>query len=339
MQTKFLLTILFIVLSYVVYSQDYNPFKSIGKKGKIVTAYGNRFVEVFDYDSIQRIGSVMFNIRTKKIVKLLNADTTFKKRSDNSSVSRWYSIDRKAESFYNVSPYNFVENNPILYNDPDGDSLIVAGSNSAVSTFQSVANTGLGGVYTLGQTSTGKYILNSTGQSGTMTSEQQAMYNTLNETISNPKDVSFTAVDKNDAVSQNINFGDNGKSSQSATPGVHTIDVGDMKSLGSKGLITAQGALGHEIKEGFEIQTKNLASATDINNAHYKDAFGAENAINGTNRTATNAIDMVQGKNPNVMIGNFKVLVPDKPGSLQGHIQTVTITFKNGNIVKVSGNK
>lgn len=80
------------------------------------------FVEVFDYDSIQRIGSVMFNIRTKKIVRLLDADKIYIKFSDNSSASRWYSIDPLAGSAKNisVSPYVFVRDNPIVLVDPDG---------------------------------------------------------------------------------------------------------------------------------------------------------------------------------------------------------------------------
>lgn len=122
MRAKILLTITLITTISLAYSQDYNPYKSIGKKGKIVTAYGNKFVEVFDYDSIQRIGSVLFNIRTKKIVKLLSADATFKKNSDNSAASRWYSVDPLAAKGKNisVSPYVFVADNPISLVDPDG---------------------------------------------------------------------------------------------------------------------------------------------------------------------------------------------------------------------------
>lgn len=103
--------------------KEYNPFESIGKKGKVVTAYGDRFVEVFDYDSIQRIGSVMFHIYKKKIVRLLNADSTFKKVSDNSSASRWYSVDPKADKYHEWSPYVFAADNPIRYNDPDGQEF------------------------------------------------------------------------------------------------------------------------------------------------------------------------------------------------------------------------
>lgn len=110
------------LLTVAVLAQHPNPYKSIGKKAKILTAYNGRFDEFFDYDSIQRIGSVLFNIRSKKIVRLLNADSVFKKASDNSSASRWWSVDPLAGTKKNISnsPYVFVKNNPIILIDPDG---------------------------------------------------------------------------------------------------------------------------------------------------------------------------------------------------------------------------
>jgi len=86
--TKILLLVWLLGFVTVARSQEYNPYKSIGKKAKVLTAYNGKFVEVFDYDSVQRIGSVMINIHTKKIVKLLDVKKTFKKYSNNSSSSR-----------------------------------------------------------------------------------------------------------------------------------------------------------------------------------------------------------------------------------------------------------
>ncbi|WP_308446809.1 RHS repeat-associated core domain-containing protein, partial [Flavobacterium collinsii] len=35
-------------------------------------------------------------------------------------VGRWGSIDELTESFFNFSPYNFSNNNPIFFSDPSG---------------------------------------------------------------------------------------------------------------------------------------------------------------------------------------------------------------------------
>lgn len=121
---KLLSATLLLFFSFAASAQDYNPFKSIGKKAKILTLSKGKYVEFFDYDTIQRIGTVLINIQTKKVAKLLNSEEVYKKASNNSSSSRWYSPDPLAAKFSQWSPYVFVNDNPIRYNDPDGRELV-----------------------------------------------------------------------------------------------------------------------------------------------------------------------------------------------------------------------
>lgn len=133
--TKFLFLGLLLSHGSIILSQEYNPFKSIGKEGKILNAYGDKFVEVFDYDTIQRIGSILFNIKTRRIVDLLPDEKVFKKYSNNSSASRWYQVDPLSAKYPQWSPYTFVADNPIRYNDPDGREFIDQKGNHVSVTF------------------------------------------------------------------------------------------------------------------------------------------------------------------------------------------------------------
>ncbi|MEW7289682.1 RHS repeat domain-containing protein [Aquimarina sp. 2304DJ70-9] len=39
------------------------------------------------------------------------------------AIARWNGIDQLSEKYYGQSPYNYVTNNPLLFNDPDGKDL------------------------------------------------------------------------------------------------------------------------------------------------------------------------------------------------------------------------
>jgi RHS repeat-associated protein len=48
-----------------------------------------------------------------------------KRGNYNSALNIWHSVDPRAEKYLALSPYNYAANNPILYIDPKGDTIIV----------------------------------------------------------------------------------------------------------------------------------------------------------------------------------------------------------------------
>ena len=55
----------------------------------------------------------------------------------NNIATRWMSPDPLAEEYPNMSPYNFVKNNPVIYVDPDGRRVIPVNTEA----FQAIINT------------------------------------------------------------------------------------------------------------------------------------------------------------------------------------------------------
>jgi hypothetical protein len=61
-------------------------------------------------------------------------------RTNDMAICRWWQVDPNAESFYSMSPYNSMANNPVLYNDPDGDILPAMIVGAAISVFTNGIN-------------------------------------------------------------------------------------------------------------------------------------------------------------------------------------------------------
>ena len=73
------------------------------------------------YDSIQRIGSIVINIKQGKVIEYLNRDALTMSPEVS---SRWWAVDPIYAKFPSVNPYAFVNNTPIIAIDPDGRDII-----------------------------------------------------------------------------------------------------------------------------------------------------------------------------------------------------------------------
>lgn len=109
-----------------------NPFKKFGYTPKIATLSKGKYLEWHDLDSIVRIGSYSFHVKKKDITGYnMDEDKNSESTLRPELTSRWLSPDPLAEEFPSWSPYNFVMNNPLRYNDPLGlapDDVIISGT-------------------------------------------------------------------------------------------------------------------------------------------------------------------------------------------------------------------
>jgi len=127
---KILLTLIITLACTVTfYGQNHrqpNPFESIGKAPKkILTLSDGKYQEFFFNDTLRRVGSVMFNTITGKIAYFIDKDSISSEDVNRSAlVSRWLSQDPLARNYPSMSPYNFTGNNPIMFIDPNGGTIV-----------------------------------------------------------------------------------------------------------------------------------------------------------------------------------------------------------------------
>lgn len=117
-----------LALTSILHAQS--PSTEYGVKAKLLTLSDGKYDEYFSEDSILQIGTVLFNTNTDKIVAFIRQDTSYSEATLKPEVSsRWLSPDPLAAKYPYCSPYNFALNDPILYLDPDGRDVFIAGSN------------------------------------------------------------------------------------------------------------------------------------------------------------------------------------------------------------------
>ncbi|MEM6524669.1 MAG: hypothetical protein AAF693_12780 [Bacteroidota bacterium] len=119
-------SILFTALALVTaQSIAQQPFEKYGKEVPIATMSNGKFEEFFDQDTLIQIGTAILNRLSGELYGFVKYDTLHSEATlDPQVISRWLSPDPLADDFTSLSPYNFVENNPINMIDPDGRSAI-----------------------------------------------------------------------------------------------------------------------------------------------------------------------------------------------------------------------
>lgn len=101
------------------------PFKQYNYNVKMVTAGDGENYEFFDQEEIVRIGTVEMNRLSGKIVRFIEPakddmpDEVISRMYDP-ALGKFWQVDPKAEKRYWVTPYNFVQNNPVNRIDPSG---------------------------------------------------------------------------------------------------------------------------------------------------------------------------------------------------------------------------
>jgi len=105
-------------------------------------------------------------------------------RNYDPALGRWMNIDPKAEKYFQISPYVYVANNPLIYIDPDGKDLILAGDKKNVNRTIAVANQGIGkNIVKVDKSGNVTMKSLSDKQLSKLSSEQRAMYGVMKDVI------------------------------------------------------------------------------------------------------------------------------------------------------------
>jgi len=128
---KTILVLSFILVASLGLTHAQTIFKKYGFNKAPLTLSEGKYKEFFTDDEVVQIGTVRLNTRTNKVIEFLKEDTT-KVNYKSEFSSRWLNPDPHAEKYYNVSPYVYANNNPVLNIDPDGRDWYQAENGNAV---------------------------------------------------------------------------------------------------------------------------------------------------------------------------------------------------------------
>ena len=279
-------TLLFALLfsaSLFAQHEPIQPFEELGIKVRVLTLSNGKYQESFPNDSLLRFGAVLFDRVTGEVISVAINDTLYGEYNLKPEVvSRWLSPDPMAAKYPDWSPYNFVQNNPLIFIDPDGRDLIFAFKNKGTSAedrenLKRQLNEGLGGYYTADIDKKGKVSLTAVeGKDFSGASEQvKGFYDVLNQSVSNEGKVKINVLNGDDYVV----VGD------FETKAIDMKDLAAFENIDNKsGLpnaVSVQSKIAHEVAEQFD---KQINGNKDFASAHTNKAIPAENRVSGSTR-------------------------------------------------------
>ncbi len=187
-------------------------------------------------------------------------------RMYDEQIGRFFTQDRFADKYFTLTPYQYGANNPILFIDENGDSLIITGTKAAVAAYDKTTNEGLGGFYKVKHDKNGNTTLEATGKKGNMTDEQQEFYNTVSGIIGLSGNVKVEIVQKDkDVIIGSYSLG--------------KIDISDIQAAKGNAVVSPQSLLGHELQE----QKAKQIDGKSFKDAH-QEGIATENKISGSTR-------------------------------------------------------
>lgn len=111
------------------HAQNDNPYSVFGYQGKVLKTEeeisGKQMLEIINQDTSNQIKTIALDTKNGKVLYydknnfLIKSDTLY-----SEMVLRFLSPDPNEKNYPSLSPYNFVNNNPINAIDPDGRDII-----------------------------------------------------------------------------------------------------------------------------------------------------------------------------------------------------------------------